>query len=233
MNWKNHPALDQPSPFRYNAPVILDDIQRALALPRLGRSAQMKMSPQPRPGDVFPLPPEINPKEAGVLILLYPHADHLHFFLTKRTDTVETHKGQISLPGGSRENGEALRETAVRETSEELGIPVDSIQVIGEALTPVYIPVSGFRATPFVAFTPARPNLTASAHEVVEVIETPLETLIDDATIVEEDWQIRGYSVHVPYFAINGHKVWGATAMILSEFRELLKQAISDQVTEG
>lgn len=203
--------------------MTLDDIRRALAQPRPGRPAQIRMSPRPRPGDVFPLPPEIQPKEAGVLILLYPHENHLHFFLTRRTETVETHKGQISLPGGSQENGESLRETAVRETSEELGIPVDCIQVIGEALTPVYIPVSGFRATPFVAFTPTRPNLSASAHEVVEVIETPLETLIDDAAIVEEEWDIRGFKIRVPFFSINGHKVWGATAMILGEFREMLK----------
>lgn len=219
------PALDQPLHFRYNATVTLDDVRRALALPRPGRSAQLKMSPRPRPGDVFPLPPEIHPKEAGVLILLYPHENHLHFFLTRRTDTVETHKGQISLPGGSQENDEALRETAVRETAEELGIPIDCIQVIGEALTPVYIPVSDFRATPFVAFTPARPNLSASEHEVVEVIETPLESLLDDNNVIEEEWDIRGFKARVPFFLINGHKVWGATAMMLGEFRTMLLQA--------
>jgi len=144
--------------------------------------------------------------------------------LTKRTDTVELHKGQISLPGGAREDGEALDATAVRETSEELGIAPDCIQLLDDALTPVYIPVSGYRVTPFVAFMPMRPQLSASAHEVVEIIETSLEFLIDERNIVEEDWEIRGFKARVPFFLINGHKVWGATAMMLSEFREMLRQ---------
>ena len=191
------------------------------------------MSPHPRPGDIFPLPPEIHPKEAGVLILLYPHLDHLHFFLTKRTDTVETHKGQISLPGGSQEEGESLEQTAVRETCEELGLEPTEIQVLGEPLSTVYIPVSGFRVTPFVAFTPVRPRVNASAHEVVEIIEMSLDTLLDEQNIVEEDWEIRGYKMHVPFFAINGHKVWGATGMMLGEFREMLRRAVLEKDSVG
>jgi 8-oxo-dGTP pyrophosphatase MutT (NUDIX family) len=206
--------------------MTLDDVCRALALPRPGRPAQMRMSPRPRPGDIYPLPPDLRLKEAGVLILLYPHAGELYFFLTKRTDTVEMHKGQISLPGGSQENGESLAETAARETSEELGIVRECIQIIGEPLTPVYIPVSGFRVTPFVAFTPVKPNLNASAHEVVQVIEAPLSILLDDKIVCEEDWEISGFKMRVPFFSINGHKVWGATAMMLSEFREMLRQVI-------
>lgn len=158
------------------------------------------------------------------MILLYPGQDDLHFFLTRRTDTVETHKGQIALPGGSQEPGETLQETAMRETSEELGIALDCIHVLDGPLTPVYIPVSGFRATPFVAFTPVRPNVIAEPGEVVEIIETPLEQLLDERNCREEEWEIRGYPARVPFFALNGHKVWGATAMILGEFREMLKQ---------
>jgi 8-oxo-dGTP pyrophosphatase MutT (NUDIX family) len=200
-----------------------EQVRRALALPRPGRAAQMRMAPRPRPGDVFPLPPEIQPREAGVLILLYPAADDLHFFLTRRTDHVEAHKGQISLPGGAQEPGESLAQTALRETREELGIAHAPIELLGEALTPVYIPVSGFRATPFVAFTPARPEIHLSQTEVVEVLEPSLETLLDERNIAEELWTIRGFPAIVPYFSINGHKVWGATAMILSEFREMLQ----------
>ena len=203
----------------------LTDVERALAAPRPGREAQVRMSPRPRPGDVFPLPPEINPKEAGVLILLYPANGELHFFLTRRTETVETHKGQISLPGGSQEEDETLEETAVREASEELGIDVNCIRVLGEPLTSLFIPVSGFRATPFVAFTPMRPNVTAEPGEVDGIIDVPLESLLDDKNVVEEEWEIRGFKAHVPFFSINGHKVWGATAMILGEFRAMLKHA--------
>lgn len=182
------------------------------------------MSPQPRPGDVFPLPPEIQPKEAGVLILLFPSKDDLSFFLTRRTDTVENHKGQISLPGGAQEAGESLEQTALRETCEELSIDPACVEIIAGPLTPVYIPVSGFRATGFVAYTPMRPAVTAEPGEVVEIIETPLELIVDPRNIAEEDWEIRGYHATVPFFNVNGHKVWGATAMMLGEFAEMLRQ---------
>ena len=199
----------------------------------------MRMSPRPRPGDVFPLPPEMHPKEAGVLILLYPDGNGLSFFLTRRTETVEAHKGQISLPGGAQEPGESLRETALREACEELGIERACVEIIGEPLTPLYIPASGFRSTPFVAFTPARPQVTPEIGEVVEIIETPLETIMDEKNIAEEEANIRGYTGIVPYFNVNGHKVWGATAMMLGELAEMLRiarqsgdQEISNQLTD-
>ena len=201
----------------------LEEIRYALASPRPGRAAQTRMSPQPRPGDVFPLPPEINPKEAGVLILLFPVNGDLHFFLTRRTDTVETHKGQISLPGGAQEAGESLQETAIREICEELNLDSKNFQVLGE-LSPIYIPISGFRVTPFVALAPMRPDFTAEPGEVVEVIETALSSILDEKNVIEEEWEIRGFKARVPFFQINGHKVWGATAMILGEFAEMLKR---------
>ncbi len=204
--------------------MTLNELRRALALPRPGRRAHVRMSPRPRPGDVFPLPPELQPKEAGVLILLFPAQNDLSFFLTRRTDTVENHKGQISLPGGAQETGESLTQTAVRETCEELSVDRARVEIIGEPLTPVYIPVSGFRATPFVAFTPARPAVTPEPGEVVEVIDAPLERLLDATAVGEEEWEIRGQQTIVPLFNLNGHKVWGATAMILGEFAEMLRQ---------
>lgn len=185
----------------------------------------MRMSPRPRPGDVFPLPPEVHPREAAVMILLYPFQSHLDFFLTRRTETVETHKGQISLPGGAQEPGESLQETALREASEELGIDVSCVEILSDPLTPVYIPVSGFRATPFVGFTPVRPGTNVAADEVVEIIETPLELIVNEKNVLEEEWNIRGYKGLVPFFAINGHKVWGATAMVLGEFAEMLRSS--------
>ncbi|MBI5035390.1 MAG: CoA pyrophosphatase [Chloroflexi bacterium] len=204
--------------------MTVDDVRRALALPRPGRTAQVRMSPRPRPGDIYPLPPGTKLKEAGVLILLFPGQDDLHFFLTKRTDTVETHKGQISLPGGSQEDDETLAQTALRETSEELGIEIECIQVLGEPLSSVYIPISGFRVTPFVAFTPVRPTLVAQPGEVLEIIEMPLKVLTDEKAIGEETWDFRGIKMIVPFFAINGHQVWGATGMILGEFSAMLQQ---------
>lgn len=213
--------------------VNLDQVHRALALPRPGRPAHVRMSPRPRPGDVYPLPPEIKPREAAVMILLYPRRDDLDFFLTRRTETVENHKGQISLPGGAQEPGESLRDTALREASEELGIDPTCVELLGGPLTPVYIPVSGFRATPFVGFTPARPDITVAVSEVMGIIEASLEAITDESNVVEEEWDIRGYKGIVPFFSLGGHKVWGATAMILGEFAQMIRLAGSSLPGEG
>jgi len=204
--------------------VTLDDVKRALEFPRPGREAHLKLSPRPRPGDVYPLPREIRAKDASVLILLFPKDTSLEFFLTQRTDKVETHKGQISLPGGMQEPGEKLWETALREAAEELRINPDGVQVFHRPLTQVYIPVSGFRVTPYVGFAQTQPPVQASADEVLEVIETPLEILVDKKYLREEEWEMRNFKAMVPYYCFDGYKIWGATAMILSEFGEMLKQ---------
>lgn len=201
-----------------------DDVRRALALPLPGPRAQFRMAPQPRPGDTFPLPPDFRPKEAGVLILLFPTDDDLAFFLTRRTETVENHKGQISLPGGAQEPGESLQETAARETCEELCLEPATVDIIGGPLTPVFVSVSGFRVTPYVAFTPSRPKVVAEPGEVVEIIDAPLEWLVDEKNVVEEEWVFGDWKRHVPFFQWHEHKVWGATAMMLSEFAEMLRR---------
>lgn len=204
----------------------VEDVRRALELPRPGREAQMHMSPRPRPGDAYPVPPEVSPKEASVLILLFGNGSgkDLHFFLTRRTELVETHKGQISLPGGMQEPGEAPWQTALREAAEELHIDTGGIEVFHKPLTQLYIPVSGFRVTPYVGFSPTRPVVDAAAEEVVEIIDAPLEWIVDGAHVMEENWELHLYPAVVPFFAINGHKVWGATAMILSELGEMLRR---------
>lgn len=202
----------------------LHDVQRALKLPRPGREAQIRLSPRPRPGDVFPLPFETNAKEASVLILLFPAQNGLNFLLTRRTERVETHKGQISLPGGMQEPGEKPWETALREATEELHINTDDVQVFHKPLSQIYIPVSGFRVTPYVGYSHQQLNVKASPDEVVEVIETPLEVIVDEKYREEEEWELRNFKAVVPFYCVNGYKVWGATAMILSEFGEMLRQ---------
>jgi 8-oxo-dGTP pyrophosphatase MutT (NUDIX family) len=205
----------------------LDQVRRALALPRPGRAAQALMTPHPRPGDILPPPPENPSKEAGVLILLFARDQDLYFILTVRTLSVATHKGQVSLPGGAREPGERLDETARREASEELGIPAEPIEFLGPPLTPLYIPVSEFWVTPFVGYWRDEPLFHPAPEEVIRLLETPLSTLLDNATIVEEEWELRGDRVRVPFFNIQGNKVWGATAMMLSEFKALLERDLS------
>jgi 8-oxo-dGTP pyrophosphatase MutT (NUDIX family) len=209
--------------------LTLEQAQKALAAPRPGFAAQARMSPQPRRGEIPPPPPQHPAKEAGVLVLLYTEDDELYFVLTRRTETVAMHKGQVSLPGGAREGTERLDETARRETSEELGIDSTRIEILGAPLTPLYIPVSGFWVTAFVGFWNDKPLFDPEPEEVIELIQTPLAALLDESSIEEEVWEIRGERVRVPFFLIRGHKVWGATAMMLSEFGSMLHDQVAGQ----
>lgn len=205
--------------------LILDDVRRALLRPLPGICAQIKMAPQPRPGwnPDFAIPPDC--REGGVLILLYPRTDQLHFVLTRRTETVRSHKGQISLPGGAREEDESLVQTALRETCEELGVPFGGTEVIGR-LSALYTPPSNYCIHPFVAYRPSAPAFRPDPVEVAEVLEVPLALLLDPSIRRSEYWSDPRFESprRVPFFDIHGQVVWGATAMILSELVALLEE---------
>ncbi len=162
---------------------------------------------------------------AAVLILLFPEKDDIHFFLTERTEDVEHHKGQISLPGGVWEAGEQLHETALRETEEEIGVDQRSIQLMG-GLTPFFTPVTGFLIHPFISWCQTKPQTNIQDLEVNQLFSPSLATLVDEATFQSEKWTIRGYDTIVPFFNFYGRKVWGATGAILSEFKSILKEII-------
>jgi 8-oxo-dGTP pyrophosphatase MutT (NUDIX family) len=175
-------------------------------------------------------------REAAVLLLLYPtlpsqdganiqpHQPELHFVLIRRPVYSGVHSGQISLPGGQREDGEELAATALRETQEEIGLAPETVEIIGQ-LSPLYIPPSNFCIYPFVAASPGRPAFQSNLREVAELIETPLNLLFNPAIRQEETWNFPNYGERlVPFYNIYGHKVWGATAMILSEFLILLQE---------
>lgn len=201
--------------------VTLDHVRAALALTDFDvPAAQRQMAPAKRTlrrdG-----PPTSDSRRASVLILLFPGTHGLSFALIKRTQNPnDRHSGQISLPGGSAEAGETVIETALRETREELGVaaPVD---IIGQ-LTCLYIPHSDFKVRPVVGYIAARPVWVPDPAEVSDVIECPLDWLLDPARKVVEDWVIAGYTVRVPWYDIHGHQVWGATAIMLSEFEQRL-----------
>ena len=163
---------------------------------------------------------------AAVLILLFPFKDEIQFFLTKRTEDVEHHKGQISLPGGIRENNETLEKTAVRETKEEVGIDPNTIMNLG-SLTPFFIPVTGYIVHPFIGWCKEKPSTQVHDVEVNQLFSVSISELLDENILQNEKWNIRGYDAIVPYYNFGKCKVWGATAAILSEFKLILKGIVN------
>jgi len=206
--------------------LMLDNVRRALALPGFdARDAWQKMAPRPRPLE-RPSDQAGEVKLAGVLLLLYPLNGGLAFSLTRRTDKVADHKGQISLPGGMRESGETLSQTALRETCEEVRVCVDESSIIG-ALTPLYLSVSDFEIAPFVGYVDTPPGFDPNPDEVAEMIEIPLPLLLDNTIKTQERWNLRGMELDVPFYRVNGDAVWGATAAILSEFEWRLRAILA------
>lgn len=165
------------------------------------------------------------PRESAVLALFHPRGNALHTLLMLRPDYDGVHSGQVSFPGGRREPGDAsLEGTALREFMEETGATGTTIEVIG-ALTPIYIPPSRSLVTPFVGITDRLAPLAPDPREVAELIDTPLDLLMRDDILKrrEQFIQVMGGRVQIPYFDVQGHVVWGATAMMIAELRELLR----------
>jgi 8-oxo-dGTP pyrophosphatase MutT (NUDIX family) len=158
-------------------------------------------------------------KEMSLRSLRSPVGD-AHIVLTVRADALR-HGGQVSLPGGVVEPGETHEQAALREAHEEVALPLAPVRVLG-ALTPLDIPVSGFRLHPIVAATPEAPLLTPADSEVAQILEIAVDDLLDAANFVRTGRERDGVRYVVPAFRVSGHEVWGATAMVLAEFLALL-----------
>lgn len=197
-------------------------LRRALAAPLPGWAAQVRMTTRPRP-NLSDMPPGHRPRPGSVLLLLYPRDGGWYLPLTRRTETVDEHPGQISLPGGAREGHEDPVQTALRETEEELGVSAAGVDVLG-TLTPLFIPPSDFCITPVVGVTDRRPTWRPDPREVAEVLEVPLALLRDPTTVAQGTWHVRGFDVVAPYYRVGEHRVWGATAMVLSELLVLFEE---------
>jgi len=189
-----------------------------------GLDAQLRMAPEPRIGwDPLKFPE--GARDGAALLLLYPHDDHLHIALTVRGDKLRNHTGQVSLPGGRVDQGETFEAAALREAQEEIGVEPSSVEILGR-LTPLHIPVSGYLLHPIVGATTLRPAFQRAEWEVARIIEAPVAVLSDPAIIKREirTRTVKGQplDVSVPFYDIDGEKVWGATAMVLAEFCAIL-----------
>ena len=201
----------------------IQSLENALKEPKPGLDAQLMMMPHPRPGNQLYSEVEDTCVKAGVLILLYPWKDRLHVVFTRRTDRVDFHQAQISFPGGQQEQDESFKEAALREAHEEVNISPESVRILGE-LTPLYVPPSNYCVYPVVAFSDSRPDFRPSEHEVEEVIEVPLNHLLNPENIRRETWHYKGRDIEVPFYSFKEDKIWGATAMILAELLDLLNR---------
>jgi len=200
---------------------ILSELE---AHPLPGIEAHRKMIPELR---TIPSLKEIKrsqPAQAGVLALFYPdREEETRFLLTLRASYSGTHSAQVSFPGGKHEEGDRdLAHTALRETCEETGVHPEYI-AIKKSMTQTYIPPSNFLVSPFVGISSAIPEFKPN-HEVREIIQVKLTDLLDESSLGVKNLSTSYMeNIDVPCFHFCGHVVWGATAMMLSEIKELIK----------
>ncbi|MPZ17477.1 MAG: NUDIX domain-containing protein [Luteitalea sp.] len=201
---------------------------RAAASVLPGRQAQMVMEPRPR-GETHPPSQErvdgrtSGSRRAAALLLVYPEPVEAHVLLTVRAMTLPQHAGQVSLPGGAVADGETAQAGALREAYEEVGVDPSQLQVVAP-LSTVHITVSRFRVEPFVAVADTPLTFRPDPREVGRLLEVPVSELLDPARVHVTHWLLHGRDCDIPYFDLGGEIVWGATAMILAEFVQLLKK---------
>ena len=204
--------------------VVLQTLATAFARPLPGPAAQAALAPAPRRG--WPAGHQgAKIRHAAGLLLLFPVDERPHVLLTVRAGTLGRHGGQVSLPGGVIEPGETPEEAALREAHEEVALPLEAVRVLG-ALTPLDIPVSGFRLHPVVASHATRPILTAAHGEVARILEVAVDDLLNPALLGPAARERDGAPIMVPAFHVGGEEIWGATAMVLAEFLALLGWSI-------
>lgn len=189
-----------------------------------GENAHCIYSPPYRPLLSYEEILQRNPKFAAVNILLYLKDNEWYFpLIVRSTNENDRHSGQISLPGGKKEETDYnFAETAKRETSEEVGIDEHYVRIIRE-ITPMYIPPSNFYVIPFISYTKKNPQFFLQESEAVELIEFPVASLLDIIEKPETMVLPSSRGVEVPVINFNNYLIWGATSMILSEFSQLLK----------
>lgn len=205
---------------------FIQTLRERFAAPLPGREAQYKMAFAHRVEELQKrLSPPDNAKKGCVLLSLWEEDGEWRTALIRRTENPrDRHSGQISFPGGRHDEGDAtLAYTALREAQEEIGIAPDQVEILG-SLTELYIPVSNFSVFPFVGVLSAPPVFQLQPGEVEQVFTPTLPYFQHPDTVRTADVMVGGQLLvrEVPCFMLEDRPVWGATAMILSEFLALI-----------
>lgn len=209
-------------------PSFLDYIEPLKSVTLPGEAAHELMMPPERRGLMQQIDWEkVQPKKAAVLMLFYPKDNLTHLVLIQRNTYQGVHSAQIAFPGGKLEPNDAdLSQAALRETHEEIGIHSGQIELL-RAFSQVYIPPSNFMVHPFLGLSQQPLEFFPDPAEVSSIIELPLQDLLTESNQVSQNMDTAySKSINVPAFNLQGHFVWGATAMMLSELKETLKKIL-------
>ncbi|MCP3866998.1 MAG: CoA pyrophosphatase [Gammaproteobacteria bacterium] len=205
---------------RYSGEHLIPGLKDRLTGRLPGEEAQFRMAPEGRARHSSVA--DAGERQSAVLIFLFPRGGEWRCVLMKRPCYDGVHSGQIAIPGGRLESGESHLQAALREFEEEIGVPVERSHLLG-GLSSLFIPPSNYLVHPFVAYSRVTPVYAPDPMEVEQIIELPVSTLLSRSTVRRGRVHLsNGEWIESPYFDVEGHVVWGATAMILSEFKEIL-----------
>ena len=201
-----------------------DVLKHAIEKGLPGEAAHLRMSPLKRPLSSFAIKEAETIRESAVAIILFPNENTHHCILIQRPIYDGTHSGQVSFPGGKKDLEDIhLEFTARREAFEEVGIELTENLLVGE-LTDVFIPVSGFKVKPFIYYHETLPSLKADEREVSEIFTFTIDELLnnDSFSTMEIKFPNGITQKNIPCFNLSNKQIWGATALILNELRELI-----------
>jgi 8-oxo-dGTP pyrophosphatase MutT (NUDIX family) len=201
---------------------FIDVLKEQMKSPMPGKAAQLRMASAVRNKELNFNYDTSTAIQSSVLILLFPVSGQLHTVFILRQTYDGVHSGQVSFPGGRLESSDSsLIQTALREAEEEVNISAGEVTVLG-TLSELYIPPSNFLVLPVLGYVKNRPEFKPDPSEVAQIIEADISFLFDDMLLKSKVLDIRGSKIKAPYFDVHDHIVWGATAMILSELKDVI-----------